>query len=140
MVIEPSLWCEPRGFKDFCEFCEKGEINRCLRITEGDVSPGFSIGLCSDTGGSWSPYFVAHKAQLFRVPDEISDENGLMIEPFAIGLHAVLQNYPEDSEQVLIIGAGTIGLCTLASLRALGSKSEVIVLGRYDFQKKAPKS
>lgn len=137
VVVEPSLWCKPRGFEDLCEFCEKGEINRCVRITEGTISPGLSIGLCADTSGSWSPYFVAHKEQLYRVPDEITDDNALMIEPFAIGLHAVLQNFPDDNEQVLIIGAGTIGLCTLAALRALGSKSEIIVLGRYEFQAKA---
>ena len=134
VVVEPSLWCKPRGFKDLCEFCAKGEINRCVRITEGDISPGISTGLCSDTGGSWSQYFVANEAQLYRVPDVISDENALMIEPFAIGLHAVIQNFPDDSDKVLVIGAGTIGLCTLAALRALGSKSEIIVLGRYQFQ------
>jgi threonine dehydrogenase-like Zn-dependent dehydrogenase len=80
---------------------------------------------------------LANDAQLYRVPDEISDNKALMIEPFAIGLHAVLQNFPDDSDRVLIIGAGTIGLCTLAALRALGSKSEIIVLARYKFQVEA---
>ncbi|MGW8143199.1 MAG: zinc-dependent alcohol dehydrogenase [Anaerolineales bacterium] len=137
VVVEPSLWCEPRGFQDYCEFCAVGEINHCLRITKGDISPGIQIGLCHDTGGSWSPNFVAHKSQLYKVPDSISDEDALMIEPFAIGLHAAILNFPQDDERVLIIGAGTIGLCTLAALRAMGSKAEIIVLGRYDFQAKA---
>lgn len=137
VVVEPPLWCKPRGFEELCEFCAKGEINKCVRITEGDISPGLSTGLCSDTGGSWSPFFLANDAQLYRVPDEISDNKALMIEPFAIGLHAILQNFPDDSDRVLIIGAGTIGLCTLAALRALGSKSEIIVLARYKFQVEA---
>lgn len=137
VVVEPSLWCKPRGFKDLCQFCAKGEINRCLRITEGHISPGISIGLCRDTGGSWSPYFVANESQLFRVPEAITDENALMIEPFTIGLHAVLQNFPEDSDKVLIIGAGTIGLCTLAAMRSLGSQAEIIVIGRYENQAEA---
>jgi threonine dehydrogenase-like Zn-dependent dehydrogenase len=93
--------------------------------------------LCHDTGGSWSPYFVAHEEQLYKVPDSISEENGMMIEPFAITLHAALQSFPDDSEQLLIIGAGTIGLCMIAALRALGSQAEIIVLGRYDFQLEA---
>jgi threonine dehydrogenase-like Zn-dependent dehydrogenase len=139
VVVEPLLWCEPRGFKDLCRFCARGEINRCERLTDGDLAPGIEIGACRDTGGSWSPFFVAHKSQLYRVPDNISNENGLMIEPFAIALHAVLQNFPQNSDNVLIIGAGTIGLCTLAALRALGSQAKIIVLGRHGFQADAAK-
>jgi threonine dehydrogenase-like Zn-dependent dehydrogenase len=137
VVVEPALWCKPRGFEELCEFCEKGEINRCLRITEGNVSPGIQIGLCHDTGGSWAPFFLAHKEQLYKVPETISAENALMIEPFAIGLHAASQNFPEDSDKVLIIGAGTIGLCTLAALRSLGCKADITVIGRYPYQAKA---
>jgi threonine dehydrogenase-like Zn-dependent dehydrogenase len=139
VVVEPALWCRPRGFEDYCENCAKGEINRCLRITEGNISAGIQIGLCHDTGGSWAPYFVAHVSQLYRVDNSISDENALMIEPFAIGLHAAIQNFPQDDERVLIVGAGTIGLCTLAALRVLGSKAEIIILGRYQFQAEAAK-
>jgi len=137
VVVEPSLWCRPRGFEELCQFCARGEINHCVRITEGSISPGISIGLCRDTGGSWSPFFTAHTSQLYRVPEVISDENALMIEPFTIGLHAALQNFPENSDKVLIIGAGTIGLCTLAALRSLGSQAEIIVVGRYKFQAEA---
>jgi len=137
VVVDPSLWCKPRGIEELCPYCAKGEINHCIHFTEGSVSPGKSIGLCHDTGGSWAPYFVAHEEQLYTVPDSISDENGMMIEPFAIGLHAALQNFPKDHEQVLIIGAGTIGLCMIAALRALGSKAEIIALVRYGFQAEA---
>lgn len=139
VVVEPSLWCKPRGFDDLCRFCEKGEINRCERFSEGDIAPGAITGFCRDTGGSWSPYFMAHKSQLYHVPDEISDESAMMIEPFCVALHAVLQNYPQDDEKVLIYGAGTGGLCALAALRALGSEADVYVLGRYDFQVEAAK-
>ena len=106
-------------------------------MTEGKLAPGFQIGICEDTGGSWSPYFLAHESQLYRVPENINDTNALMIEPFAIALHAVLQNFPKNDEKVLIIGAGTIGLSIIAALRALGSQSEIIVLGRYGFQAEA---
>jgi len=137
VVVEPSLWCKPRGINELCPYCEKGEINHCINITQGSISPGISMGLCHDTGGSWAPYFVAHQEQLYKVPDHISDENGMMVEPFAIGLHAALQNFPQDSEQVLIIGAGTIGLCMVAALRALGSNAEIIAVSRYGFQSDA---
>ena len=140
VVVEPTLWCKPRGIEEMCPYCVKGEINHCVSITEGKISPGIMIGFCQDTGGSWAPYFVAHEEQLYRVPDSISDENGMMIEPFAAALHAALQNFPEDNERILVIGAGSIGLCLIAALRGLGSKAEIISVARYGFQADAAKS
>ncbi len=137
VVVEPILWCRPRGFQDRCEYCARGEINRCLRQASGDLSPGLMIGSCRDTGGSWSPSFIAHRSQLYAVPDSVSDENALLVEPLACGLHAVLQNFPADDQFVAILGAGTIGLCTLAALRALGSKARVLIAARYPFQAQA---
>lgn len=134
VLVEPTLWCRPRGFTQLCAACAGGETNRCERVTQGDIAPGLFIGDCRDTGGSWSPFFVAHQSQLYAVPDAISDQNALMVEPFACGLHAVLNNFPGDKDTVLILGAGTIGLVTLAALRALGSQSRVLVAARYPFQ------
>ena len=77
---------------------------------------------------------MAHFTQIHRVPDSISDENAIMIEPLSIGLHAVVNNFPSDDETVLIIGAGTIGLCIIVVLRALDSKANILGLARYTFQ------
>ncbi len=137
VAVEPYLWCRPRGFEELCQYCARGETNLCERHAQGKIAPGLQIGSCRDTGGSWSPYFVAHQSQLYRVPDNVSDENAVLVEPFTIGLHAVLQNTPADDAKVLIIGAGIIGLLTLAALRALGSKARVTVLARYPFQAEA---
>ncbi len=134
VVVEPTLWCKPRGFDKLCRYCARGEINLCERNTDGKLGPGFIIGYCRDTGGSWSQYFVAHESQLYRVPDTLSDENALLVEPFAAALHAALHNYPHDDETVLIFGAGVLGLLTLAALRTLGSKAQIIVLARHPFQ------
>lgn len=134
VLVEPLLWCKPRGFADLCKFCARGEINLCERITEGALAPGILMGGCRDTGGSWAPYFVAHESQLYRVPDRVSDENALLVEPFAVGLHAALQSFPRDDETVLILGAGIIGLGVLAALRVLGSRANILALARYSFQ------
>ena len=139
VVVEPLLWCTPRGFDELCEFCSRGEINRCQRTNDGALAPGLFIGACRDTGGSWSPYFVAHQTQLHRVPEHLSDENALLVEPFAGGLHPALQYLPADDETVLILGAGTIGLSVLAALRALGSQAHILVAARYPFQAEAAK-
>ncbi len=139
VVAEPTLWCAPRGFAkdDWCEYCARGEINRCQNYAEGDLSPGIMIGTASDIGGSWSENFVAHESQIIPVPENVSDENALMLEPFACALHAALIDFPDDNENILILGAGTIGLVTLAALRALGSKAKILISARYDFQEQA---
>lgn len=137
VVVEPILWCGPRGFERLCRFCARGEINRCERITDGRLSPGGLNSTCRDIGGCWVAIHTAHRTQVYRVPEEISDENAMLIEPFAIGLHAALQNFPDDRDRVLIVGAGAIGLTVLAALRALGSQAEVLVLARHAFQEQA---
>ena len=137
VVVEPHLWCAPRGFETWCPACSRGETNHCEHITKGKLAPGIITGACKDTGGSWSSCFLAHQSQLYKVPDSISNENALMVEPFACGVHAALQHFPKAGETVLVQGAGTIGLCTLAALRALGADTHVIVSARYPFQAEA---
>jgi len=139
VVVEPTLWCAPRGFPQdqWCQYCLNGELNRCANVAHGVLSPGKLIGFCAETGGSWSKTFTAHRSQLYRLPETVSDENALLVEPFACGLHAALQNMPDDKDTVLIIGAGTIGLMQLAALRAAGSKARIIITARYPFQAEA---
>lgn len=134
VVAEPLLPCVTRGIEEPCEFCQRGEFSLCQNFAEGDLSPGLGIGACRDTGGSWGPCFVAHQSQLFSVPENVSDENALMVEPFSVALHAVMRNFPDDDDTVLVIGAGVIGLCTVAALRTLGSGARVIIVAKYPFQ------
>jgi threonine dehydrogenase-like Zn-dependent dehydrogenase len=100
----------------------------------GSLAPGIMTGANRDTGGSWSSHFLAHQSQLYSIPDNISDENAVMLEPYACGQHAVLVDFPKDDETILILGAGTMGLVTLAALRALGSQARVLVSARHPSQ------
>jgi L-iditol 2-dehydrogenase len=134
VVAEPLLPCATRGIEELCEFCQRGEFSLCQNFAEGNLSPGFSIGTCRDTGGSWSPHFVAHRSQLFPVPENVSDENALMVEPFSVALHSTIHNFPDDDHTVLVLGAGVVGLCIVAALRTLGSGAQVIVVAKYPFQ------
>jgi len=137
VVVVPTLGCQVRGFPELCLACQRGDTGLCERLAEGEIAPGFLTGFCRDTGGSWSPYLVAHASQLLKVPPAMDDENALLVEPFAVGLHAVLRNYPQDEDTVLIIGAGVIGICIVAALRSLDSKARVIVLAKHPFQEEA---
>jgi len=137
VVVEPILGCRVRGLAQLCPACERSEHSLCQRFREGRLAPGFLTGFCRDTGGSWSPSFIAHSSQLFQVPAEVDDENGVMVEPLAVALHAVMGNWPSNGDVVLVIGAGVIGLAVVAALRALGSRTRVLVLAKYPFQEEA---
>lgn len=134
VVVDPLLACAARGINPPCTHCQAGEYSRCENFAEGNISAGLIIGCCRDTGGGWSSYFVAHQSQVLRVPPEVSDENAVLVDGLCSALHPVMRNFPSDQETVLIIGGGLIGLCTVSSLRALGSKARILILVKYAFQ------
>ncbi|WP_052144839.1 zinc-dependent alcohol dehydrogenase [Halalkalibacter okhensis] len=106
----------------------------CEQKTKGSIESGLLIGACKDTGGSWSPYFVAHKSQILPLPDAVDDLNGVLVEPFSCALHAVLRNPPKGGDRVLIIGAGVIGLSVVAAIKALDYSCHVTILVKHSFQ------
>jgi threonine dehydrogenase-like Zn-dependent dehydrogenase len=77
---------------------------------------------------------VAHQSQVFQVPSEVSDENAVLVDGLCSALHPVLRNLASHGETVLVLGGGIIGLCIIASLRALGSKARIVILIKYGFQ------
>lgn len=134
VIADPVLSCHAREIDPPCNRCQDWEFSQCMNFTEGSISPGLMIGSCKDTGGSWGEYYVAHQFQLFKVPDKVSNENAILVDAFCSALHPVMRNFPKDSDIVLVIGAGSIGINVVSALRALGSKARIIVLARYKFQ------
>jgi threonine dehydrogenase-like Zn-dependent dehydrogenase len=92
------------------------------------------LGTTRGLGGSWGEEFVAHESQVLVVPDTLSDDEAVLVEPLACSVHAVRANQPAAGEKVLVVGAGSIGLVTVAALQALAPEAEVTVLARHDFQ------
>lgn len=78
--------------------------------------------------------FVAHESQVVPLPDEMSDEEGVMVEPLACAVHAVRSDMPAAGERVLVIGAGSIGLVMSAALKALVPSVQLTILARHSFQ------
>jgi threonine dehydrogenase-like Zn-dependent dehydrogenase len=134
VVIDPILSCAARGITGVCPACRKGDGHLCIHKTEGSISPGLLIGACRDTGGGWSSCLVAHKSQVLKLPNEVDDLNGVMVEPFSCALHAVLRNPPSIDDTVLVIGGGVIGLCVIAAIRALDFGCKIVALVKHDFQ------
>lgn len=135
-VLVPVLHCAIRGIDPVCPACESDRINRCERIAFGHLEPGLQSGFCCDTGGGWSEEMVAHPAQLVPVPDTLSDEAAVMVEPTACAAHAAAQVTGDGP--VVVIGAGTLGLLTLAALSSTG-RDDVTIAARYSHQKKLAK-
>jgi L-iditol 2-dehydrogenase len=134
VVVNPLLCCEPRGIASPCDACATGHHSRCAHFTDGPIAPGMLVGTTRGLGGSWGEMFVAHETQLVRVPDSVADEEAVLVEPLACSVHAVRSAMPEPRERVLVIGAGSIGLLNLATLKALARACHVTVLARYPFQ------
>ncbi|MEW5932568.1 MAG: alcohol dehydrogenase catalytic domain-containing protein [Bacillota bacterium] len=134
VVVDPMLPCEVRGISPRCRLCERGDHSICENFTRGNLSPGMLTGSCRDTGGGWSPYFLAHRSQLLHVPDNVTDEQAVLVDPFASSLHALMRHFPAPDQTSLVVGAGVIGLGVVAGLRALGHRGRIVVLARHGFQ------
>ncbi|HEY7076691.1 MAG TPA: zinc-binding dehydrogenase [Solirubrobacteraceae bacterium] len=117
VVVQPALGCEARGIDPHCPECAGGLPALCRHTIDGHVSAGLQTGYCRDAGGGWSESLVAHASQLHAVPDDVSDEDAVLVEPLACALHAAAVADPQPGERVAVIGAGAIGLLTVAALR-----------------------
>jgi threonine dehydrogenase-like Zn-dependent dehydrogenase len=136
VVIEPVLACAARGIDPLCEACARGEVGLCERTAHGHIEPGLQTGFCSDTGGGWGTMLIAHTSQLHAVPDELSDEAAVLIEPLACAVHAVLR-VADLGSTVLVAGAGTMGLLTVAALRSLIPDVRIVAAAKHDRQRMA---
>lgn len=134
VVIDPVLSCAAREIANPCSNCVRGNFSLCLYKAEGHLSPGLLIGACRDTGGGWGSCLVAHKSQVFKLPSEVDDLNGVMVEPFSCALHSVLRNPPRADDTVLVIGGGVIGICIIAAIRALQIPCKIVALVKHPFQ------
>lgn len=140
VALSPPLHCAVRGVTPPCAPCRAGEIGRCRNVTRGVISAGIQTGYCRDTGGGWSGALVAHELQLHPVPAGMSDSAAVLVEPFACCLHAVQSARIVDGETAVVLGAGTIGLLTIAALRACGSRARIVVVAKYPHQAAAARS
>jgi len=135
IAIMPLIDCGMRGLEP-CRSCAGGQPGHCLNVAEGDLSAGLMIGFCRDLPGGWSDEVVLHESQAFAIPESVSDDTAVLIEPFSVATHAVLRNPPAPGATVLIIGAGAIGLLVLAAMRMLGYDNDVTVLARRQIQER----
>ena len=135
VVVEPVLGHAARGFDPPFEGAAPGDGDDYRHLVCGHLKPGLQTGFCQSTGGGWATELVAHRSQLHDVPDEMSDELAVMIEPAASGVHAALRAQVEPGATVAVLGAGTMGLVTVAALRHLTEAGSIVCGARYPAQR-----
>jgi threonine dehydrogenase-like Zn-dependent dehydrogenase len=134
VVLEPVLGCVTRGIDPVCAACARGDLGNCERLAFGVIEPGLQTGFCCDTGGGWGTTMIAHESQLHDVPEAMSDDDAVLVEPTACAVHGALRAGCIGGETVVVLGAGTLGLLTVAALRHLTPVERIIVAARYPHQ------
>jgi threonine dehydrogenase-like Zn-dependent dehydrogenase len=110
-----------------CKQCAAGNYMLCENV-------GLRPAPVIDAGCGFSPYMVMHRSQVFRIPESLTDDEAVLIEPTAVGVHAVMKMKPKPGQKVLVIGGGSIGLLTVAAAKALEPGCQVYCSVRYPFQ------
>ncbi len=105
VCLEPYTSCGT------CYSCQLGRYNNCENLqTCGVHRPGMMATLVSH------PVGLVHK-----IPDDMTWEQGAMVEPLTIGIHANHRAGVKAGEHVLVVGAGSIGMLTAMAARTYGA-------------------
>ncbi len=110
VTIEPQVFCGE------CYPCRHGKYNLC----ESLKVMGFQ------TTGAASTYFVLSADKVTVLPDRISFDEGAMIEPLAVAVHANRQCGVSDGHNIAVIGAGPIGILVAQTAQAFGAATVMI--------------
>lgn len=140
VVLNPWLSCAPRGIDPVCPACEVGDLSLCWNFTEGRLAPGIHTGNSKDAPGGFGEIVPAHRSMLIPVPDSIPDEVAVLADPFSVALHAVTRTPPPPGGKAVVHGAGALGTCAVAILRALHPDVDVLAVARFPIQAELARS
>ena len=136
VVIDAVLGHAARGEPPPHAGAHPADGNDYGHLTSGPLGAGLQIGSCRRTGGGWSTQFVAHDSQIHVVPEDLSDEAAVMVEPAASAIHAALRAEVAATDTVVVIGGGPIGLCAIAALRRGSAAERIIAAVKYEEQQR----
>jgi L-iditol 2-dehydrogenase len=117
VTIEPQLVCGK------CHPCRHGKYNLCetLRVM-GFQAPGTA-----------AQFFAVDAARVTPLPERFSLEDGAMIEPMAVAVHAVKQAGDVHGKDIVVIGAGPIGNLVAQTAKGMGAR-KVMITDVSDFR------
>lgn len=119
VTVEPVIACRT------CDPCLRGKYHLCRNI-----SFQYRKGQ-----GAFAPYFTAQENHVFRLPEHLSYEEGALIEPLCVALHAVQKSGIRLGNTCAVFGAGAIGLLVTMLLR-LSSGGRTFIVDIHDFRLK----
>ena len=105
VVIEPGFTCGS------CEYCRSGRYNLCENVRFYGTPPYH---------GAFAEYVSAPAQNVYPMPNNMTYEEGAMIEPLAVGMMAAKRGRVTVHDTVAIFGAGPIGLLSLQAVRSHG--------------------
>ena len=117
VTVEPQVVCGK------CYPCRHGKYNLCEELKV----MGFQ------TTGIASTYFVVEKEKVTALPESISYQDGAMIEPLSVAVHAVKRVGDVKDLNIAVIGAGPIGNLVAQVAKGMGA-SKVMITDVSDFR------
>ena len=112
LTVGQRVTIEPQVFCGKCYPCTHGKYNLC----ESLKVMGFQ------TTGTASGYFAADQSKIPPLPEGMSYDEGAMIEPLAVTVHAARRAGDVRGLRVCVLGCGPIGILLIQSLKALGAE------------------
>lgn len=110
VAIEPNVYCGD------CTLCREGKNNLC-QADNVEIPP---------RDGLFQEYFVHPACFTHKLPDTVSLEVAAFAEPLACVLHGVIRSKLQAGDDVLVCGAGPVGLLSALSAKAFGATNVVI--------------
>lgn len=118
VALEPGIPCRK------CQHCKEGKYNLCPDVKFMATPP---------IDGTFTEYFAQPADFAFHLPESLSLEEGALMEPLSVGIHAARRGNVDLGDSVAVLGAGPIGLVTMQAAFAAGA-SQVIVTDIVDFR------
>ena len=118
VTVQPLIFCGE------CEYCNQGLTNLC----ESKKMYGVM-----DVDGSMAEHICVAEKLTYRLPDSVSYVQGAMLEPFAVAYSAVKRAGGIKARNVLVVGAGAIGLLVLQIVKAQ-KPAKIFVIDINDFR------
>ncbi|PWU67198.1 zinc-dependent alcohol dehydrogenase [Gracilibacillus dipsosauri] len=105
----------------------EGIMTGNVNYSDERLAPGMG-----DWLGTMAEFFVSPEAQAVKLPDSVSYDQGVLVEPLAVGVHAAYKADIKSTDRVAILGAGPIGLLTLIAVKAKGV-TDIVVTDVLDY-------
>ncbi|GKT25165.1 alcohol dehydrogenase catalytic domain-containing protein [Acidovorax sp. SUPP3334] len=109
VVVDPNEYCGT------CEFCACGQTHLC----NGGANAALNIAGVNKHG-TFAERFVTRERFVHPLPDDMSWETGVLIEPVACILNNIDQAMIQAGDRVLLLGSGPMSLVAQLLLRAMG--------------------